>query len=124
MVLGLGIDLVEVARIGRAIDRQDGLCERLFCPAEIAYCRGKRHPEIHFAARFAAKEAFLKALGTGLRGRMNWLEMEIVPDEMGRPLLELRGECLAVLQRLGGKRTLLSITHQDQAAAAVVVIEG
>jgi len=123
MILGLGIDLADVGRIERALTRQEGLCERLFCPAEIVYCREKRYPHIHFAARFAAKEAFLKALGTGLRGKMNWLEMEVKQDNLGRPFLEIRGECLVVLQRIGGKRTHLSISHQDQMAAAVALIE-
>ncbi len=123
MVLGVGIDLIDVRRIERSLTRQEGLAERLFCPGEIAYCQEKRYPYPHYAARFSAKEAFLKALGTGLRGRMNWLEMEVVLDELGRPTMEIRGECCAVLDRLGGRRVHLSLTHQQDNAAAVVIIE-
>ncbi len=123
MVLGLGVDLVDTARIERALDRQEGLCERLFCPAEIAYCREKRYPHTHFAARFAAKEAFLKALGTGLRGKMNWLEMEVGLNDLGRPSLDVRGECRTVLRAIGGRKIHLSLTHQARTAVAVVIIE-
>lgn len=123
MVLGLGIDLIEVQRIERSLGRQEGLCERLFCPGEIAYCQEKRYPHVHFAARFAAKEALLKALGTGLRGKMSWLDMEVVLDELGKPRMELRGECLKVLKRMGGRSTHLSLSHQNSTAAAVVIVE-
>lgn len=124
MVLGLGVDLADVPRMRRAMERQEGLCERLFCDREISYCRGKRYPYTHFAARFAAKEAFLKALGTGLRGKMNWLEMEVRSDELGRPSLQVQGECLTALRAIGGKTVHLSLTHQAGAAVAVVLIEG
>ena len=92
MIYGIGTDIVEVSRIERECRRLGAdFLRRVFTPEEIGYCEGKRRRFESYAARFAAKEAFLKALGTGGRDGISWLEMEVVVDGRGRPELVLRG---------------------------------
>jgi holo-[acyl-carrier protein] synthase len=125
MIIGIGIDLVEVGRmealIGRHPERALG---RLFTPAEAAYCRGSRRPAESFAARFAAKEAVFKALGTGWGGGAAWQEIEVSKGSAGPPRLELRGRTAEIARERGVTRTHLSLTHTDHIAAAYVVLEG
>jgi holo-[acyl-carrier protein] synthase len=124
MILGLGTDLVDVERFRRAAERHgDGFLERLFSAAEIEACRKMRRPAEHFAARFAACEALLKALGTGLAGRMSWRDMEVVPgDGPGVFRIELRGAVREEAERLGATRVLLALTTTREVAAATVEI--
>src|SRR5262245_17281878 len=105
---------------------QERFVTRVFTPAEIAYCRGRRDPAAHFAARFAAKEAGLKALGTGLRLGVSWRELEVRRERGGPPELILRGRCQEIGVSLGGSRMLLALTHDgDYAMAqAMLVAEG
>lgn len=122
MILGLGIDLVEIHRIGALLARWgDRIEKKLFTEEERAYCRARANVAQHFAARFAVKEATLKALGVP-RG-LSWHEMEVV-NVRGAPQLELRGEAAAAAGRLGMARAHLTITHAADMAAAVVVLEG
>lgn len=120
-VFGVGIDLASVARVKQAIERYGGrFLERVFTPNEVAFCAKLSHPYPSYAARFAAKEAFSKALGTGLRGKISWREVEVCDNERTRPMLKVSGRAKEIL---GGRRVHLSLTHLDEYAAAVVVIE-
>ena len=125
-VLGVGLDLVDVSRMKRELAREDGgLRDRVFTPDEIAYCEAMGRPAVHYAARFAAREAFFKALGTGWRGAgPTWNEVEVVRDELGAPALRLRGNAARAAADLGVESTHLSLTHTNALAAAVVVLEG
>jgi holo-[acyl-carrier protein] synthase len=125
VLLGLGIDLVEVERVERQLEKLgDSLLDEVLCPGEIAYCRGKRRPGPHIAARFAAKEALLKALGTGRAGRISWHDAEVVHDERGRPSFVLAGETARLVEEKGTRAVHLTLTHTDTHASAMVALEG
>lgn len=120
MPLSTGIDIIEIHRIARALERWgERFLERIYTPAEVAYCRG-RVPEL--AARFAAKEAISKALGTGIWG-IAWNEMEVLPDRRGKPLVTLHGRALARAEAIDLHEFAISLSHsQDFAVASVVAI--
>ncbi len=121
-IFGVGIDLMSVSRIRRAIENfGHRFIERIFTPAEVEFCQKLAHPYPSYAARFAAKEAFSKALGTGLRGAVSWQEIEVCDNEKTRPTLKVSGRAK---QFLGKRRVHLSLTHLEDYAAAVVIIEG
>lgn len=124
MIVGIGIDLCPVARMARALAGHDGRFEaRVYTEAERSYCRARAEPAQHFAARFAAKEAFLKALA--VPPGLSWHEIEVVADpETGRPSLRLSGQAAAAAVRLGVVGFHVSLTHTADTAAAVVVAEG
>ncbi|RMG29987.1 MAG: holo-ACP synthase [Bacteroidetes bacterium] len=124
MVIGVGIDLIEVERVGRRVQRGEAFKRKVFTPAEIAYCEKQAHPGQHFAARFAAKEAFFKALGTGWSGDMQFYEVEVQHLPSGRPGLLLHGSCRQLAAQMGVTHIHLSLTHLAASAAAVVVLEG
>ena len=114
MALGLGIDLIEIERVERALERRPRLADRLFTPAELAYANGHARPGRHLAARFAAKEAVIKALGRSVPPRE--IEIEIEPGEP--PTVRLRGEAAAVAD---GAEIAISLTHSRESAAAVAI---
>jgi holo-[acyl-carrier protein] synthase len=116
VIVGVGIDVVDVERFGESLDRTPGLAERLFTPLE----RERRLASL--AARFAAKEALAKALGAP--GNMHWHDAEVVSEDSGRPLLELRGTVRARAEALGASSVHLSLSHDAGIASAVVVLEG
>ena len=117
-MLSVGVDIIEIARIGRAVTRWGArFLGHVYTDAEIAHCRG-RVPEL--AARFAGKEAISKALGTGLNG-IYWCEMEILPDRRGKPHVTLYGHALARAERLGLRQWAISLSHSDEQAIALVV---
>ena len=123
MIVGVGVDLTPVSRMQRAFDAHPERLEaRLFTDGERAYCRAKAQAAQHFAARFAAKEALLKALRVpeGLR----WHELEVVNDGDGAPTFRLSGNAAAAAKKLGVQNVHLSITHADDSAMAFVVAEG
>ena len=125
MLVGTGIDLVEVPRIARSIERfGDRFLQRVFTDAEIAYCRARASYAESFAARFAAKEAGAKALGTGIQHGVSWKELEVqrLPGE--RPALHLSGRARAIAGQLGVIRVSLSLTHTAALAMATVHLEG
>ena len=125
MILGVGNDILEVGRIQRELDQPGAsFRERLFSPDEIAYCEAKRYPAQHYAARFAAKEAFLKALSTGLRDGLSWKDVEVRNGAAGEPELILSGQALELAKRYGIERTFLSLSHTSSLAMASVVLEG
>ena len=125
MILGLGLDLVEVERVRAAVERQgEAFIKRVLTPDEAAYCRFQAEPSIHIAARFAAKEAFSKAIGTGIGEGAGWRDIEVVRRDSGKPELVLHGKALESAESMGVVGMHLSITHTRLTAAAVVVLEG
>lgn len=126
MIYGIGIDLVRVDRIAKAIARYgDRFLRRVFTPAEIAYCQARSRQGVYqFAQRFAAKEAFSKALGVGLRaGGIRWREVEVLPNSMGKPEIQVTGRALAFCRQAGIKNMQLSLADEDNHAIAVVLLE-
>ena len=120
---GIGVDLVNIPRMRDVIDRwQDRFLQRVFTEQEIAYCRARRDPVPHFAARFAAKEATLKALGTGLSMGVNWRELEVRRERGGPPTMVLSGRCRAIAEARGGDRVLISLTHDGDYALAQAML--
>ncbi len=126
MVIGLGSDLVEIERIAQAVARfGDAFLERVFTPAEIAYCRlKKRNAAESLAARFAAKEAGAKALGTGISRGVSWRELEVRRLPGRRPELHLSGRAAEIAAQLGVRRISLTLAHSRGLAIATVVAEG
>src|SRR3984885_6105531 len=124
MLLGLGTDLIETRREEQRIDRfGDRFLERIFSPLEIAYCKRKKNAAESFAARFAAKEAGAKALGTGISRGVTWKDFEVKRETSGRPSLHLSGRAAELAVAIGVKRIQLSLTHSRDLAMAVVVVE-
>ena len=124
MILGTGIDTVEIARFQKFLDDgNQALLNRLFAPAEQAYCLPKKQAASCLAARFAAKEAFVKAMGTGLRDGMCWTEIEVVNDQLGKPLLRLSGRTCELFSEHGSATAHLSLSHDGGHAVALVVLE-
>lgn len=124
MVIGVGTDLMEIARVERSIERYgQRFLQRVFTPAEIAYCMRKKGFAESFAARFAAKEAAAKALGTGISHGVSWREFEVQREFSGKPTLVLSGRAAELAETLGVERISLSLTHSREMAMAVVVME-
>lgn len=123
--LGIGLDLVEVSRIRSLLERNGELFkQRVFTANEIAYCDACADPAIHFAARFAAKEAAVKALGTGFSEGVSWRDIEVLRNKKGAPSLYLHGQAMQVAERLGVKQTFLSMSHTMTTACANVSLTG
>ena len=122
---GIGVDLVRIPRMRDVIGRwDDRVLRRVFTEAEIAYCRARRDPVPHFAARFAAKEAALKALGTGLRLGVRWREVEVRRERGQAPTLVLSGRSREIGLARGGRRMLVTLTHDgDYALAQAMLID-
>ena len=124
MVVGLGTDLIEIARVRRSVERFGSrFLERIYTPGEIAYCLRKKDAAESLAARFAAKEAGAKALGTGISRGVSWREFEVRREPSGKPGLWLSGRAAELATELGIHRLSLSLTHTRDLAMAVVVAE-
>jgi holo-[acyl-carrier protein] synthase len=125
MILGLGTDMIEIARIEHSLTRYgDAFLHRIYTPAEIAYCRQKRKTSAEsFAARFAAKEAAAKALGTGISRGVTWTELEVLRLPGQRPTLQLSGRAASIAARLGVRHLSLTLSHTRELAIAIVVAE-
>jgi len=124
MIVGIGLDLIEIARFDGELSRGgNDLVEEVLLPAEVAYCRSLHSPSASYAARFAAKEAFFKALGTGLRGRLGWHDVEVVRSPEGAPSLRLGGEAERLASERGVRRVHVSLTHSRTHAASAVILE-
>lgn len=124
MIVGSGVDLCEVARIRDAIGRHGRrFLERVYTEREIAYAERKANRYERYAARFAAKEAGMKALGTGWRGGVRWRDFEVTNLPSGRPTLQFHGKAAEYAQKLGVENISLSITHTSAQAMALVILE-
>jgi holo-[acyl-carrier protein] synthase len=125
MLIGTGVDLIEIERIAHSIERYgERFLHRVYTEQEIAYCNRKRAGAESFAARFAAKEAGAKALGTGISHGVTWNEFQVGREPGGRPVLELSGRARLLAQELGVKAISLSLTHSRKLAMATVIMEG
>lgn len=123
-ILGLGLDATDIDRIADTIERYgERFLRRIFTEGEIAYCTRRKVPAIHFAGRFAAKEAAMKALGTGHSHGVLWRDVEVI-RRGGPPQLQLHGGAARRLDSMGGVSTLLTITHSDALALAEVIVLG
>jgi holo-[acyl-carrier protein] synthase len=123
MIKGVGVDMVEIARVRRLVEEDRGFAARIFTDREIAYCESKFSKAQHYAARFTAKEAFFKALGTGFRDGMSWRDVEVENDALGKPQLRLAAVALQQFRKRKLKHAMLSLSHTHEMAVALVVIE-
>ncbi|HEY1239759.1 MAG TPA: holo-[acyl-carrier-protein] synthase [Bryobacteraceae bacterium] len=124
MILGTGVDLAEVPRIRAAIERHgERFIQRIYTPVEISYVERKANRFERYAARFAAKEAGMKAIGTGWKGGVLWRDFEVSNLPTGQPTLRLHGVSLRVAEKLGVRRISLSLTHTAELAMAHVILE-
>ena len=125
MIFGIGIDLVEVARIDGILKKWDEkFTKRIFSGDEIIYCEKKASPSIHYAARFAAKEAFLKCLGSGIWSGLTLKDVEVFNNRDGKPELKLHKKLKDKINDMGITGMYISISHTDNYATAVVILEG
>lgn len=123
MILGVGLDVCDVRRLRRALGRP-GFRERVFDDEEVRYCEGRARSDLHYSARFAAKEAFFKAIGTGWGKGVGWKDVAVRADGDDAPILKVSGAAARHARRLGVIRSHLSLSHNGDYAAAVVVLEG
>ena len=123
MIVGLGLDLCDGARMRRALSRHPRMTWRIFTEGEAALCSSRRDPAPCFAARFAAKEAAMKALGTGWSRGIGWRDIEVVRSPGRAPTLAFHRKALERFQALGASRSVVTITHEGEMAAAVVILE-
>ena len=124
MILGCGIDIIEVERVEAAREKfGERFLQRILLPSEIAYCLSHKVPGPFLAARFAGKEAISKAFGTGIGGQLGWQDMEICRKESGEPYVVLHGKGETLLRERGGRMVLLSLSHTAKQAAAVAILE-
>lgn len=125
MILGVGTDIIEVERIRASHERfGERFLNRILRPPEVAYCLSHSVPAPHLAARFAAKEAVSKAFGTGIGAELGWLDIEVARHETGQPYVILHDKGAGLLARRGGRMVHLSLSHTQNYAAAVAVLEG
>jgi holo-[acyl-carrier protein] synthase len=125
MILGVGIDIIEVGRIRRSYEKfGERFVNRILHPAEIAYCLTHKSPAPFIAARFAAKEAISKAFGTGIGAQLGWQDMEVRRKESGEPYVVLHGGGQKLLAERGGRIVLISLSHTEEHATAVAILEG
>jgi holo-[acyl-carrier protein] synthase len=124
VIISIGIDIIEVRRVREVLSRTPRFVERVFTPLERAYCDGRGAVAAqHYAARFAAKEAVLKALQTGWSGRVAWQDIEIISRETGAPFLEFHGRVRELYEQSGATAAHLSISHTTEHAIAEVILE-
>jgi holo-[acyl-carrier protein] synthase len=123
MIYGIGIDLIEVERIQKQLAQSDRFINRVFTPDEIVYCEAKKNKAQNYAARFAAKEAFFKALGTGWRGGLAFNQVEVINDSLGKPEIRLHGKAEQHIADRGITNIRVSLTHLKGVAGAVVTLE-
>lgn len=124
-IIGTGIDIVETGRVNDSVEKfGDRFLNRCFLPGEIAYCRQMKFPALHFAARFAAKEAISKAFGTGIGAELGWRDMEICRRDSGEPFVKLYGKGIELAAKRGVTEVLVSLSHSKDYAAAQAVAVG
>ena len=123
MILGVGIDMIEVERVIEKIDKENGFKEKIFSEQEITFCESKKNKEENYAARFAAKEAFLKATGLGLMLGHQLSDIEVFNDDLGKPSINLKGDFKLKSLENNWNKIHLSLSHLQHIACAVVIIE-
>src|SRR5437763_8552011 len=124
MILGTGIDIIEVARIKASHEKfGERFLKRILLDGEIAYCLSHKNPAPFLAARFAAKEAISKAFGTGIGAQLGWQDMEVRRKESGEPFVILHGKGLTLLQNRGAKKIHLTLSHTEHHATAMAILE-
>ena len=124
-IIGIGIDLVDCARIENSIDRfGDRFLHRVFTEGEIAYSQSMKFPARHLAARFAAKEALSKAFGTGIGKSMGWRDLDVRKKESGEPYVVLSGRAEKMAKERGVEKISISLSHTDQSGMATIILEG
>jgi len=123
LIFGIGIDIIEIERVEKQVLKDNGFKEKIFSPREIEYCKSKKFFGQHYAARFAGKEAFLKAIGTGLRDRLAFNEIEILNDELGKPHIFLHGNTKKFADEKGIVKIHISLSHEKNVATAKVILE-
>ncbi len=123
MICGIGIDIIEVERVKKLISKKDKYLKRIYTETEIKYCEKFKRKEQEYAGRFSAKEAFSKAMGTGIGHGIKFNEIEIINDDLGKPEINLFGFTKDYFQKKGLKNIFVSISHLKEYATAVVVIE-
>lgn len=125
MIVGLGIDIIEIDRIKEAIkDSGEEFIRRTFTDEEINYCGKKTNKYQHYAARIAAKEAVFKAIGTGWQNGVKWTDIEVKNDELGKPVMRLKGKVKLIADKMGVKNVIVTLSHCETHAVAQVVLEG
>ncbi len=123
MIKGTGVDLINIKRIKKILTRDIKFAQKIFTEKEINYCEGKFKKELHYAARFASKEAFFKAMGTGWRKGMKWQEISIENNSLGKPRIIISGKVKQEFEKNNFKNINLSISHTREYAVAFVIIE-
>ncbi|MEI6435943.1 MAG: holo-ACP synthase [Bacteroidota bacterium] len=123
MIIGTGIDIIEVARIEKVMSRDIGFRDKIFTPLEIEYCESKKNKYQHYAARFSAKEAMLKAIGTGWRFGIRFADIEVYNDELGKPHIRVFEKAKELLTSLSVSKIHVSLSHLKETATAIVIIE-
>ncbi len=124
MIIGIGVDLVKISRIEKAGNGHPGFLDRVFTKTEREYCDRMKFPAQHYAARFAAKEAILKAFGTGMGAGMKWTDIEVLHGEGGGPVVAMKGGVKDCADLKGVKQVLLSYSHDEGYAVAQAVLVG
>jgi len=123
LIYGTGIDIIEVERIAKVMQRDLGFREKIYTEGEIAYCETKKNKYQHYAARFSAKEALMKAIGTGWRFGIRFADIDIYHDEMGQPHIRLTGKAKELAEREGFSKIHVSLSHVKELTTAIVIIE-
>jgi len=123
LIYGIGTDIIEVSRIQKVMEQDIGFREKIFSGDEIRYCESKRNKYQHYAARFAAKEAWMKAFGTGWRDGIRFIEIEVVHDSLGKPMIRLGGRARELADQAGAGEIHLTLSHIREVANAMVIVE-
>ena len=123
MIYGIGTDIIEVGRIEKVMGRDTGFRDKVFTPGEITYCETKKYKFENYAARFSAKEAFLKAIGTGWRFGIRFADIEVYHDELGKPFIRVSGKAKELISELSISKIHVSLSHLKEMATAIVILE-
>jgi len=124
MIIGIGVDIVQIERVRKLVENYSEFMHQVFTAREIEFCQAKADSASSYAARFAAKEAMMKALSTGWNEKVNWLDIEVINEEQGNPILKIKGRTLKLMKKMGVYQTHLSLSHERDYAIAFVVLEG
>jgi holo-[acyl-carrier protein] synthase len=123
MIFGLGTDIIEVERIRKVMEHDIGFRDKIFTPGEIEYCETKKFKYENYAARFSAKESFLKAIGTGWRFGIRFADIEVYHDDLGKPFIRAHGKAKELLNDLSISKIHVSLSHLKEMATAIVILE-